>query len=36
MKSVYRFGGMPLKCALQGVSSDQVLQMPMMGRPSKA
>ena len=22
------------KCALQGVSSDQVLQMPMMGRPS--
>src|SRR5215204_2006839 len=23
------------KCALQGVSSDQVLQMPMTGRPSK-
>ena len=22
------------KCALQGVSSDQVLQMPMTGRPS--
>jgi hypothetical protein len=24
------------RCALQGVSSDQVLQMPMTGRPSKA
>ena len=23
------------KCALHGVSSDQVLQMPMIGRPSK-
>ena len=26
----------PRKCALQGVSSDQVLQMPITGRPSKA
>src|SRR6218665_117600 len=24
------------RCALQGVSSDQVLQMPMIGRPSNA
>lgn len=24
------------KCALQGVSSDQVLQMPMIGRPSNS
>jgi hypothetical protein len=28
------WSAIPRRCALQGVSSDQVLQMPMTGRPS--